>query len=88
MVGLLLLAEAAVVVLLSWALGVLLAWPVSRLLGQALVRTMFRTGVDFAIEPRGPAVWLVVCLSLAALATALPAWRAAQLSVREALAHE
>jgi len=87
-VGLLLLAEATVIVLLSWTLGVLLAWPVSRLLGQALVRAMFRTGVDFAIEPRGPAVWLAVCLSLAALATALPAWRAAQLSVREALAHE
>jgi len=87
-VGLLLLAEAVVVVLLSWALGALVAWPVSRLLGNALVRAMFRTGVDFAVEPRGPVIWLVVCLSLAPLASALPAWRAARVSVREALAHE
>jgi putative ABC transport system permease protein len=87
-VGLLLLAEAVVVVLLSWALAALLAWPLGRSLASALVRAMFRTGVDFAVEPRGPAIWLAVCLAIAALASALPAWRAARLSVREALTHE
>ena len=87
-IWLLVLGEAVVIVVLSWVLSTLAAWPVSRFLGDALVRAMFRTGVDFAIEPRGPVIWLVVCLLLAVLASALPAWRAARLSVREALAHE
>ena len=56
----LVLGEAVVIVVLSWALSTLVAWPVSRFLGDALVRAMFRTGVDFAFEPRGSLIWLVV----------------------------
>jgi putative ABC transport system permease protein len=87
-IALLLVAESAFVALLGWALAALVAWPTSRLVGNALVHAMLRTGVDFAVEPLGPAVWLAVSLSLAALASVFPAWRAARLSVREALSHE
>jgi putative ABC transport system permease protein len=87
-VWLIVLTEAGLIVVLSWALSALVAWPVSKGLGDLLMTAMFRTGLDFVFEPRGPLVWLVVCLLLAALASALPAWRAARLSVREALAHE
>jgi putative ABC transport system permease protein len=87
-VSLIVLTEAGLIVVLSWALSALVAWPVSKGLGDLLMTAMFGTGLDFVFEPRGPLVWLVVCLLLAALASALPAWRAARLSVREALAHE
>jgi putative ABC transport system permease protein len=87
-VSLIVLTEAGLIVVSSWALSALVAWPVSKGLGDLLMTAMFRTGLNFVFEPRGPLVWLVVCLLLAALASALPAWRAARLSVREALAHE
>ena len=82
------LAEAVVVVTLAWALAALAAWPVSRWMGDALVRSFVRAPLDFVFEWRGPVVWLAVSLVLAVLASALPAWRAGRLSVREALAHE
>jgi putative ABC transport system permease protein len=82
------LAEAVLVVVLAWAVATLAAWPVSRWMGNALVRSFVRAPLDFVFEWRGPAVWLVVSLGLAVLASALPAWRASRLSVREALAHE
>jgi ABC-type antimicrobial peptide transport system permease subunit len=87
-IWLLVLAEAGVIVVMSWALSVLGAWPVSRLLGQGLLAAMFRAQLDFLFEPQGPVIWLAVCLLLALLASALPAWRASRQSVREALAHE
>jgi putative ABC transport system permease protein len=87
-VAAIILAEASVVVVLSFLLSVLVAGPLSRGLGNHLLRAMFRTDLDFAFDGRGPAVWIAVSLALAALASALPAWRASRLSVREALTHE
>jgi putative ABC transport system permease protein len=82
------LAEAVLVVLSSWAAAAVAAWPISRALGDALVRSSFKTGLDFVVDWRGPLVWLAVSLALAVLASAVPAWRAGRLSVREALAHD
>lgn len=81
-------AEAVLVVLLSWAMAAIAAWPISRWMGDALVRSFVRAPLDFVFEWRGPVVWLAVSLVLAVLASALPAWRASRLSVREAPAHE
>lgn len=82
------LGEAVFVVLLSWAAAALAAWPISRWLGDALVRSFVRAPLDFVLDWRGPVVWLAVSLALAVLASAVPAWRAGRLSVREAIAHE
>jgi putative ABC transport system permease protein len=82
------LAEASVVAVLGWAVASVAAWPLSRWLGNALVRSFFKTRLDFVADWRGPVVWLAVSLGLAVLASAVPAWRAGRLSVREALAHE
>jgi putative ABC transport system permease protein len=73
---------------LSWAAAALAAWPISRWLGDALVRSFVRAPLDFVLDWRGPVVWLAVSLALAVLASAVPAWRAGRLSVREAIAHE
>jgi putative ABC transport system permease protein len=66
----------------------LLAWPVSKLVGDSLVQVMFRSGLDFTFEPVGLVIWLLVSISLSALASFLPAWRASRTTVREALAYE
>jgi len=87
-VWLIVVAEGVVVGLMSWALAALAAWPASKVVGDALVRVMFRSGLDFVFELRGLLIWLAVSLVLGAVASLLPAVRATRLTVREALAYE
>ena len=74
--------------MLSWAIAGLLAWPISKAIGDVLVRVLFRSGLDFTFEPLGLLIWLVVSITLSALASFLPAWKASRVTVREALAYE
>ncbi len=86
-VWLIVVAEGIVTGTLSWALASLAAWPVSKAIGNALVSAFFRSGLDFSFELAGPAVWLAVSIFLGVVASCVPAWRAARLTVREALAY-
>jgi putative ABC transport system permease protein len=86
-VWLIVVTEGAVVALLSWALAALAAWPVSAGIGNLLVTVMFKNGLDFHFEWRGVLIWLAISLTLAALASFLPAWHASRRSVREALGY-
>lgn len=81
-------AEGAVIGAISWAVAALLAWPVSRAIGDALVRLMFRGGLDFVFELPALGVWLVIAIVLSIGASVLPAWHASRDSVREGLAYE
>lgn len=81
-------AEGLAIGLLSWVIAALLAWPISRILGDALVRALFKSGLDFVFEPVGLLAWLIVSIVLSSLATLLPAWKASRLTVREALAYQ
>ncbi|HEY0762078.1 MAG TPA: FtsX-like permease family protein [Pyrinomonadaceae bacterium] len=87
-IWLMIVAEGMVIGLLSWAIAALLAWPISKLVGDSLVQVMFRSGLDFTFEPVGLVIWLLVSISLSALASFLPAWKASRTTVREALAYE
>ena len=87
-VWLMVIAEALVIGVLSWAIAVVLAWPVSKVVGDTLVRVMFRAGLDFSFEARGLVIWLIVSIAVSALASFVPAWRASRATVREALAYE
>lgn len=87
-IWLMIVAEGVVIGLLSWSIAALLAWPVSKVLGDLLVRAMFRSGVDFTFEPLGLLIWILVSISLSAAASFLPAWKASRVTVREALAYE
>jgi putative ABC transport system permease protein len=87
-VWLMIVAEGVVIGLLSWTIAVLLAWPVSTVLGNLLVKAMFRSGLDFTFEPLGVLIWMLVSISLSAAASFLPAWKASRVTVREALAYE
>jgi putative ABC transport system permease protein len=85
---LLVVAEGIVIGFLSWAIAAVLAWPISKALGNLLVKVMFRSGLDFTFEPLGLLIWIIVSISLSALASFLPAWKASRVTVREALAYE
>jgi putative ABC transport system permease protein len=88
LVWLMVVVEGLVIGLLSWTIAALLAWPISKVVGNFIVRTMFRSGLDFTFEPVGLLIWIVVSISLSAAASFLPAWKASRVTVREALAYE
>ena len=87
-VWLMVVAEGVVIGVLSWAIAGLLAWPVSKVIGDVLVRVLFRGGLDFTFEPLGLVIWILVSITLSAVASFLPAWKASRVTVREALAYE
>ena len=87
-VWLIVVTEGVVMGVLSWAIAAFAAWPVSKMLGDALVRTVFHTNLDFSFQLEGLFIWLGVSILLAAVASFLPAWSASQITVREALAYE
>ena len=88
MVWVMVVVEGLVIGLLSWTIAALLAWPVSKIIGDTMVRVMFRSGLDFTFEPLGLPVWLLITVGLSAVASFVPAWRASRVTVREALAYE
>ena len=81
-------AEGVVIGVLSWAVAAFLAWPVSKVLGDLFMRAMFRSGLDFRFEPLGLLIWILLSISLSAVASFFPAWKASRVTVREALAYE
>ena len=87
-VWVMIVAEGVAIGLLSWTIAALLAWPVSKVVGDSLVRVMFRSGLDFTFEPLGLLIWMLVSIALSAVASFLPAWKASRVTVREALAYE
>jgi putative ABC transport system permease protein len=79
--------EAVVIGVLSWGLAVLVSAPLSYLLGATCGNIFFRAPLDFYMSPGAAAMWLGWVVVLASLSGAVPALRAARLTVREALAY-
>ncbi len=81
------ITEGIVVGLLSWVLGVIvsvpLSWVLTRVLGQAM-----KFPLSFAFSLEGVLVWLALVVLISVLASLLPAYRAARISVAEAIAYE
>ncbi len=88
MVWLIVVTESSVVGLLSWALAGMAAWPVSKILGSFMVMLILKSGLDFYFAPLGLLIWLVVSILMGAISSFLPAWRASQCPVREAIGYE
>ncbi len=82
------ITEGLLIGLLSWLVGTGLALPLSKLLSALVGFELFQEPLSFVFSVRGIAIWLVIALILAALASLLPARRASQLTVREVLAYE
>jgi putative ABC transport system permease protein len=73
---------------ISWVLGTLFSFPISKLLSDQVGILLFSFPLSFRFAPSGAILWLVISLSLAALASFLPAWRASRVTVRDVLAYE
>jgi putative ABC transport system permease protein len=79
--------EGVVVGLVSWAFGVLVSLPIGLLLTTSLSSAMGFT-LTFAYSPAGVFTWLLFVIFLSVLASLLPAYRAARVSVAEAITYE
>jgi putative ABC transport system permease protein len=81
------ITEGVVVAVIAWAVGALLSWPFSVWLVGALGDAM-SLPLSYSFSFLGVGAWLVVVVSISAVASLLPAWRASQVSIRDAIAYE
>jgi putative ABC transport system permease protein len=82
------IVEGIIIGVLSWAVSAILAYPISKLLSDAVGRQFLSTPLDYTFSINGVLIWLVVVIFLSALASFLPAWNAARMTVRAVLAYE
>jgi putative ABC transport system permease protein len=81
------IAEGVTIGAISWVFGALLSYPLS----LALVRMLegaIGIPLTFSFSWQAVGVWLVVVTAISAIASLLPAFRASQVSVRDAIAYE
>jgi putative ABC transport system permease protein len=79
--------QGLVVGTLSWFLGAIISWPISWALMQALIGALGMT-LAYKYSIAGVGICLVLVLAISALGSLLPAWRASQVSIRDAIAYE
>jgi len=79
--------EGVVVGAIAWAAGSILAYPLSYGLVRALTDAI-GLPLSYGFSWVGVAAWLVLMLAISALASIAPAFRASQVSVRDAIAYE
>jgi len=82
------ITEGVIIGIISWAVGAVLAMPLSRLLSNAVGEAFLSSPLNYTFSLTGVFLWLVVVVALSALASFLPAWNAARITVREVLAYE
>ncbi len=72
---------------LSWVFAIVLALPLSAMVNGMVGRPLFNAPLPLVSTPLTMLIWLAVVLVGSALASAVPAWRASRLTVRETLAY-
>jgi putative ABC transport system permease protein len=82
------LGEGIIIGLISWFFGAAFSFPVSKFLSDLMGQMFFRTPLTFDFSFEGMGIWLAFSTAMAILASFLPAWNAARLSIRNALAFE
>ncbi len=82
------LIEGIFIGLISWFFGAILAIPVSQYLAVIIGLAFQRSPLTYSFSITGILFWLVLVLFLATVASFLPAYQAARMSVREALSYE
>ncbi len=80
--------EGLVLGALAWLIGAALSFPISQVLSNQVGILLFTFPLSFSFSTSGAIYWLVISMSLAALASFLPAWRASRVTVRDVLAYE
>jgi putative ABC transport system permease protein len=80
--------EGLLIGLMSAVIAMLLSVPVTLGFGAVLGGVIIGRPWSFVINPMGIVLWLVIIIIISAFASVLPAQRASQISIREALAYE
>lgn len=82
------LVEGICIGLVSSVAGIGGAYPLGNMISALVGAAFLNAPLRYTFGTNGALIWLVVAIMLAALASFLPAWRAARFSVREVLAYE
>ncbi|GAB4429936.1 MAG: FtsX-like permease family protein [Chloroflexi bacterium OHK40] len=82
------LSEGVVIAGLAWVLGTLLSLPLSYAMCYAFGKGLLNAPLTWVYSLPGVALWLVIVLLIAVVASLLPARSAVRLTVREVLAYE
>jgi putative ABC transport system permease protein len=82
------IVEGVIIGVISWALALVLSFPLTLALDAGVGQAMFKEAFTYVVGWQGMTYWLIGVLTLGALASALPAWRAVRLTVRDVLAYE
>jgi putative ABC transport system permease protein len=82
------MTEGVLIGAMSWAIAAALAMPVSKMMSDGLGMMLFASPLTFHFSVGGVVIWLLISVFLAAIASFLPAWNAARVSVREVLTYE
>ena len=80
--------EGIIIGALSWVGGILLSQPMSRLMSRQIGMAFLERPLNFDYNWFGPLYWLAIVVVISAVASLLPAYTAARLSVRETIAYE
>jgi putative ABC transport system permease protein len=84
----LVVVEGLLVGLISWAVSLPVAIPITRWFDQTLGTRLMSIPLQYTFSAQGIAIWLIVVLILATVASLLPARSAVRLTVRDVLAYE
>lgn len=87
-IQLIVIAEGIVIGLVSWVLAIVLSLPVTYLLDYAIGISIFQAPLSVVYNWTGSVAWLAGILLISTLASAIPAWRASRLTIRETLVYE
>lgn len=84
----LVLVEGLLIGGLSWGLGIIVSIPITYVLNAGVGASILSAPLDFTFGLNGILIWLGIIAIIAGLASALPAWNAMRLTVREVLSYE
>ena len=77
--------EGVAIGVLSWALACGVAAPISAVLEAVVGDIFFKAPLDFYLSWSAAAAWLAIVVVVGSASSFYPAWRAARLTVRQAL---
>jgi putative ABC transport system permease protein len=88
MLRLMFIVEGVIIGLLSWIVAFVLSFPITSLFGAALGNVIRGKPWTYILTVSGPLMWLGIVIAVSIVASLLPAQRATQISIREAISYE
>ncbi|MCD6577137.1 MAG: ABC transporter permease [Anaerolineaceae bacterium] len=84
----LVLQEGFIIGIVSYLLGVIFSIPITSLLGTVVSNAIFSAPARLVITPKGYFYWFLVMALLCVIASLVPAYNAARMTIRDVLAYE